>query len=37
LLFPKELIEAGFPLDNVEDVLLRFDYYSIDNLPKLSQ
>jgi len=37
LLFPKELIEAGFPLANVEDVLLRFDYYSIDNLPPLAQ
>jgi len=37
LLFPKELLEAGFPLNNVEDVLLRFDYYSIDNLPAIGQ
>jgi hypothetical protein len=33
LLFPKELVERGFPLDRVEDVLVRFDYLSVDNLP----
>lgn len=33
LLFPKELIESGFPLDRVEDILLRLDYLSVDNLP----
>jgi hypothetical protein len=35
LLFPKELVERGFPLDRVEDVLLRFDYLSVDNLPAI--
>jgi hypothetical protein len=32
LLFPKEVLDAGFPLDHVEDVLLRIDYLSVDNL-----
>jgi hypothetical protein len=32
LLFPKELTERGFPLGQVEDVLIRFDYLSVDNL-----
>jgi hypothetical protein len=33
LLFPAEgLLRAGFPLAKVEDVLLRFDYLSVDNL-----
>jgi hypothetical protein len=41
LLFPKQILEksplrpekATFPLENVEDVLLRIDYLSVDNLP----
>jgi hypothetical protein len=36
LLFPKEVLDKGFPLENVEDVLLRIDYLSVDNLPKVS-
>jgi hypothetical protein len=32
LLFPKEVLSSGFALGNVEDVLLRFDYLSVDNL-----
>jgi hypothetical protein len=32
LLFPKEIIDDGFALDRVEDVLLRLDYLSVDNL-----
>ena len=32
LLFPKALIDGGFPIEKVEDVLLRFDYLSVDNL-----
>ena len=32
LLFPKQVLEDGFALDKVEDVLLRFDYLSVDNL-----
>jgi len=33
LLFPAEgLLRDGFPLGKVEDVLLRFDYLSVDNL-----
>jgi hypothetical protein len=33
LLFPWHgLLEKGFPLEQVEDVLLRFDYLSVDNL-----
>jgi hypothetical protein len=35
LLFPKELSRAGFQIDKVEDVLLRVDYLSIDNLPQV--
>jgi hypothetical protein len=34
LLFPKELLDRGFPLEKVEDVLLRIDYLSVDNLSK---
>jgi hypothetical protein len=36
LLFPKELQDKGFPLDRVEDILLRVDYLSIDNLPDVT-
>ena len=32
LLFPQQVLSSGFALGNVEDVLLRFDYLSIDNL-----
>jgi hypothetical protein len=33
LLFPwNGLLENGFPLEQVEDVLLRFDYLSVDNI-----
>ncbi|MFH0900955.1 MAG: hypothetical protein V2A73_10030, partial [Pseudomonadota bacterium] len=33
LLFPWDgLLEYGFPLEQVEDVLLRFDYLSVDDL-----
>jgi hypothetical protein len=32
LLFPQQVLSEGFALGNVEDVLLRFDYLSIDNL-----
>jgi hypothetical protein len=32
LLFPKQLLDQGFALDKVEDVLLRIDYLSVDNL-----
>jgi hypothetical protein len=32
LLFPKQLLDDGFALERVEDVLLRFDYLSVDNL-----
>jgi hypothetical protein len=34
LLFPKQLLDSGFPLEKVEDVLLRIDYLSVDNLPQ---
>jgi hypothetical protein len=37
LLFPRELLSGGFDLDRVEDVLLRFDYLSVDNLPSISE
>jgi hypothetical protein len=34
ILFPWHgLLENGFPLDQMEDVLLRFDYLSVGNLP----
>jgi hypothetical protein len=36
VLFPKEMLDKGFPLDKVEDILLRFDYLSVDNLPSLA-
>jgi len=32
LLFPKQMLDAGFAIDKVEDVLLRIDYNSVDNL-----
>ena len=32
LLFPKQMLTDDFKLDKVEDVLLRFDYLSVDNL-----
>lgn len=32
LLFPKQVLEGGFSLERVEDVLLRLDYLSVDNL-----
>ncbi|MFH0901063.1 MAG: hypothetical protein V2A73_10575, partial [Pseudomonadota bacterium] len=33
LLFPADsLLKTGFPLQNVEDVLLRFDFLSVDNI-----
>lgn len=33
LLFPKQLLDGGsFSLEKVEDVLVRFDYLSVDNL-----
>jgi hypothetical protein len=33
LLFPwKGLLEDGFPLEQVEDVLIRFDYLSVDDI-----
>jgi len=32
LLFPKEMLTSDFALDKVEDVLLRIDYLSVDNL-----
>jgi hypothetical protein len=33
LLFPwNGLLDRGFPLENVEDVLIRFDYLSIDDI-----
>jgi hypothetical protein len=35
LLFPRALIEAGFTIDKVEDVILRFDYLSVDDTPTL--
>jgi hypothetical protein len=40
LLFPKEILDETaspqFPLQNVEDVLLRLDYLSVDNLSAVS-
>jgi hypothetical protein len=36
LLFPKQVLDAGFPLERVEDILLRFDYLSVDDLPGLA-
>jgi hypothetical protein len=30
-------VKRGFPLDQVEDVLIRFDYLSVDNLPEIQQ
>ena len=36
LLFPQALIDSGFPLERVEDVLIRLDYLSVDNLPNVS-
>lgn len=36
ILFPwKGLLEDGFPLERVEDILIRFDYISVDNLTNL--
>jgi len=32
LLFPKQMLDDKFALEHVEDVLLRFDYLSVDNL-----
>jgi hypothetical protein len=32
LLIPQQVLSSGFALSNVEDVLIRFDYLSIDNL-----
>jgi hypothetical protein len=32
LLFPKQMLDQGFPVEKVEDVLLRIDYLSVDNL-----
>jgi hypothetical protein len=32
LLFPKQMLDDQFALDRVEDVLLRLDYLSVDNL-----
>jgi hypothetical protein len=32
LLFPTQLLDGDFPIERVEDVLLRFDYLSVDNL-----
>jgi hypothetical protein len=32
LLFPKQMLDDEFALDRVEDVLLRLDYLSVDNL-----
>jgi hypothetical protein len=32
LLFPKQMLDQGFPIEKVEDVLLRIDYLSVDNL-----
>jgi hypothetical protein len=32
LLFPKQMLDRGFPIEKVEDVLLRIDYLSVDNL-----
>jgi hypothetical protein len=44
LLFPKQILSASqnpprpaFPLNNVEDVLLRMEYLSVDNLPQVQQ
>jgi hypothetical protein len=31
-LFPKQILDDGFALERVEDVLLRIDYLSVDNL-----
>ena len=36
LLFPQQLLDGGFPIEKVEDVLLRFDYLSVDNLAQVS-
>jgi hypothetical protein len=36
VLFPQKLLDAGFPIEKVEDVLLRFDYLSVDNLPQVA-
>jgi hypothetical protein len=36
LLFPQAVLEKGFPIQNVEDVLLRLDYLSVDNLGTLA-
>src|SRR5207249_3281220 len=36
LLFPKQVLEKGFPLENVEDVLLRIDYLSVDDLASVN-
>lgn len=36
ILFPEAgLLEDGFPLERVEDILIRFDYISVDNLTNL--
>jgi hypothetical protein len=35
LLFPQALIDAGFPIDKVEDVILRLDHLSVDDTPIL--
>jgi hypothetical protein len=32
LLFPQQLLDGDFALDRVEDVLIRLDYLSVDNL-----
>jgi hypothetical protein len=38
ILFPKQVLEGSrrFPLENVEDILLRIDYLSVDNQPVIS-
>lgn len=33
LLFPRALVETGFALDKVEDVIFRFDFLSVDDTP----
>jgi hypothetical protein len=35
LLFPQALIDAGFAIDKVEDVILRLDHLSVDDTPSL--
>jgi hypothetical protein len=35
LLFPRTLVETGFPVEQIEDIIVKFDYLSVDDSPAL--